>query len=147
MSFVENKKAGLDFELQESFEAGIKLTGQEVKSLKQKHGSLDGARVIVRGGEVFIVGMFVPPYQVLNAGKDYDAHRVRKLLLSKKEIEDLYRESENKHLTMIPLSLYSKGLLIKIRFALGKRKTKGDKRESLKEKESKRDLRNISHSV
>lgn len=143
MNYVENKKAGLDFVLLESFEAGIELIGQEVKSVKSKLGSLDGSRVIVRGGEAFIIGLFIPPYQVNNAGKNYDAHRVRKLLLTKKEIEELYHESENKHLTLIPISLYGKGRVIKCKFSLGKRKTKGDKRESLKEKDSVRELRNV----
>ena len=147
MSYVENKKIGLSYSLGETFEAGIKLTGQEVKSVKRKQGSLEGGKVIVRGGEAFIIGAFIPPYQVNNADKSYDPYRVRKLLLTSKEIEKLYYESENKSLTILPLSLYGKGVLIKCSLALGKRKTKGDKREDLKEKESRRDLRNVSHGM
>ena len=147
MSYVENKKIGLSYSLGETFEAGIELNGQEVKSVKRKQGSLEGGKVIVRGGEAFIIGAFIPPYQVNNADKSYDPYRVRKLLLTSKEIEKLYYESENKSLTILPLSLYGKGVFIKCSLALGKRKTKGDKREDLKEKESRRDLRNVSHGM
>jgi SsrA-binding protein len=147
MSFIVNKKASLTHTLGEHFDAGIELTGQEVKSVKQKQGSLEGARVIVRGGEVYLIGSFIPPFQANNAGKSYDGHRIRKLLLTKKEIEKLYYESENKHLTIIPLSLYGKGVFIKCSFVLAKIKTKGDKRESLKEKDSKRELRNAEREM
>ncbi len=147
MSFVISKKVGLLYTLGETFDAGIELIGQEVKSIKKKQGSLDGARVIIRGGEAYLIGAFIPPFQAGNAGKSYDEHRVRKLLLTKKEIERLYHESENKHLTMVPLSLYGKGVFIKCSFALAKIKSKGDKRESLKEKDSKRELRNVEREM
>jgi SsrA-binding protein len=113
MQFVHNKKAHLTYSLGETFESGIELTGQEVKSIKGKQGSLDGARVILRGGEAYLIGCFIPPYQANNAGKSYDPHRVRKLLLSRKELAGLYKDGEEKNLTIIPLSLYSKGLFIK----------------------------------
>jgi SsrA-binding protein len=145
MSFIVSKKVGLTYTLGETFEAGIELTGQEVKSVKGKQGSLDGARIIVRGGEAFLIGAFIPPYQIGTAGKGYDPYRIRKLLLTKKEIEQLYHEEENKHLTILPISLYGKGVFIKCSLSLGKRKTKGDKREDLKEKDSKRELRNVSN--
>lgn len=144
MIYVENKKAHLDFAFFDSFDAGIELTGQEVKSVKERHGSLDGARVIVRGGEAFLIGSFIPAYQVANAGKSYDAHRVRKLLLTKKEIAHLYKDGEQKKLTMIPLTLYSKGLLIKCHFVLAKRKTKYDKREALKKESASHDMKSES---
>lgn len=147
MSFIVSKKIGLTHTLGETFNAGIELTGQEVKSVKKKQGSLDGARVIVRGGEAYLIGSFIPPFQANNAGKSYDEHRIRKLLLTKKEIERLYYESENKHLTIVPLSLYGKGVFIKCSLALAKIKSKGDKRESLKEKDSKRELRNAEREM
>ncbi len=147
MSYILSKKIGLTYTLGETFEAGIELNGQEVKSVKGKHGSLDGARVIVRGGEAFLIGAFIPPYQPGTAGKGYDPYRIRKLLLTKKEIEGLYHEEENKSLTILPLSLYGKGVFIKCSLALGKRKSKGDKREDLKEKDSKRELRNVSNGM
>ncbi len=88
-TLVENGKARFDYEILETFEAGIELLGFEVKSLKAKHGSLDGAYVIVRGGEAFVVNMFIPPYQENNTPKDYEPRANRRLLLTKKEIHEL----------------------------------------------------------
>ncbi len=82
MDLVKNKKAHLKFATLEHFSAGMELTGQEVKALRGKLGSLEGARVVVRGGEVFISGMTIPPYQAANAPKSYDPERPRRLLLS-----------------------------------------------------------------
>jgi SsrA-binding protein len=147
MKYVQNKKAGLSFTILETFEAGIELLGLEVKSVKKHQGTLDGARVILRGGEAFVIGLTISPYQAQNTPKSYDESRVRKLLLSQKEIALLYKEVESKRLTIIPLSLYGKGRLIKCEIALAKQKSKGDKRESLKEKDSKRDLRNVSRGM
>mgnify|MGYP001560510708 CR=1 FL=1 len=85
---VDNKKAKLRFSVLETFSAGIELLGTETKSLRGKHGSLDGARVVVRGGEAYLIGMTIPPHQVKNADKEYDAERPRRLLLSKGEIAE-----------------------------------------------------------
>ena len=78
MALVEYKKAMLKFSPVETFSAGVELLGGEVKSLRDKLGSLDGARVVVRGGEAFIVGMTIPPYQPANTPKDYDPERPRR---------------------------------------------------------------------
>ena len=86
MTLVEYKKMFLKYAPMEEFAAGIELSGQEVKALRNKLGSLDGARVVIRGGEAFIVGMTIPPYQAANMKKNYDAERARRLLLAKKEI-------------------------------------------------------------
>ena len=89
MALLQNKKAFFDYEILQKFEAGIELLGFEVKSLKKGEGSLAGAFVIVRGNEVFVTNMNIPPYQVKNTPADYDPMRPRKLLLTKKEIEEI----------------------------------------------------------
>lgn len=137
--YVKNKKAGLNFEFLERYEAGVELLGTEVKSLRAGQGKLEGSHIIVRGGEAYLVGASIPAFQKANAPKDYDPERVRKLLLHKKEIIELFTESEKKGLTIVPLRWYNTNRVLKIEIAIGRGKKKHDKRESIKERESKRD--------
>ena len=139
-TLLENRKARFDYEIMEKFEAGLVLRGFEVKSLKNKRGSLAGAHVIIRGGEVFVVGMEIPAYQPKNMPQDYDSQRTKKLLLVKKEIIYLEGKTREKGLTLIPLQVYTKGTLVKLSFALARGLKKYDKRERLKEKEVKRKI-------
>jgi SsrA-binding protein len=140
MSLVVNKKASFNYEIQEKFAAGIELFGFEVKSLRNKQGSLEGAYVTVRGNEAFLIGMNLPPYQMNNTPKDYDPSRNRRLLLTKKEILELKRAEDAAGLTIIPLSLYNKDGLIKIDLGIAKGKKKFDKRETLKKKDTQREI-------
>lgn len=146
MTLVEYKKALLKFAPLESFAAGLELSGTEVKSLRNKQGSLDGARVVVRGGEAFIVGMTIPAYQSANTLKSYDPERARRLLLKKKEIAELYAAESKKGLTIIPLEVYTSGRFVKARIAIVRGKGKSDRREDLKKKtalrETARELKN-----
>src|SRR5262245_20246227 len=103
---IENKKAKLRFSVVESYSAGLELSGTEAKSLRAKQGSLDGARVLVRGGEAYLVGMTVPPFQAANA-KGYDPERPRRLLLSRKEIAELSDNESKKGLTIVPFEVYN----------------------------------------
>lgn len=134
MALVEYKRAFLKYAPVESYSAGLELTGLEVKALRSKHGSLDGARVVVRGGEAFIVGMTIPPYQPANAPKSYDSERTRRLLLSKKEIAALADAEAAKGLTIVPLEIYTAGRLVKARIAIVRGKGKEDRREDLKKR-------------
>jgi SsrA-binding protein len=136
---IRNKKAGFNFELLERFEAGLELLGTEVKSLRRGQGKLDGAHVIVRGAEAYLVGASIPAYQKANAPADYDPERVRRLLLSKKAILELHTASEKQGLTVVPIRCYNKGGRLKIEIATARGKKKRDKRETIKERESKRD--------
>jgi len=138
---LENRKARFNYELKEKFEAGIELLGHEVKSLRQKTGSLEGAYVIVRGGEPFLVNAYIPPYQPKNTPQNYDERRARKLLLTKKEIAELAVAESKKGLTIVPLSVYSKGRKIKVEIAIARGKKKFDKRETLKRRDAERDIR------
>lgn len=139
-NLLENKKASLNYEWLEIYEAGVELLGGEVKSLKNRLGSLDGARTLIRGKEAYVVGMFIPPYQASNLVGEYDPYRTRRLLMKKKEIAELEERLSQKGLTIVPLSVYNKGKLVKIKIALARGKKKFDKREDLKKKEAKRDI-------
>lgn len=140
---IKNKKATFDYEILETFEAGIELFGAEVKSLRNGQGKLEGSHVIIRGGEAYLVGATVAPYQPKNTGKDYDAERPRRLLLTRKELNKLIGLEASRGLTLVPISLFTKKKLLKINIALVRGKKKADKRESIKERDTKRDLERL----
>lgn len=141
MNLVEHKKARLNYEILEEFEAGLKLLGGEVKSLRAGHGKLDGAHVVIRGGEAYLVGAHIPPYQPSNGLKEYDADRSRKLLLGKKQIVALQGQEGQKGLTIVPLRVYNKGKHIKLSIAVARGRKQYDKREVLKKRDTERDMR------
>lgn len=137
-AYSRNKKATLNYEVIERYDAGISLLGFEVKSIKKGQADLTGSYVTIRGNEAFLIGLTIPPFQVNNTPIEYDPLRVRKLLLNKKEILKLTKLE--KGLTLIPLSLYNKGGIIKLEFAVARGKKKKDKREDIKKKEAKKDI-------
>jgi SsrA-binding protein len=141
MLLLENRKARFNYEITRSFEAGVEVLGFEVKSLRQKQGSLEGSYAVVRGGEIFLTGMHIPPYQPKNTPADYESRRTRKLLLTKKEIEELGNLESKKGLTIVPISVYSKGRKIKIELAVARGKKKYDKRETIKRRDAEREMR------
>ena len=140
-NLVDNKKAHFNYEITDTFEAGIELFGHEVKSLKKGQGSLDGAYMIVRGGEAYLVGMFVPPYQENNTPDGYDPRRNRKLLLGKQEIQEHASQEGSNGLTIVPISIYNKGPLLKVSLGIARGKKKHDKRETIKKRETDRSVR------
>lgn len=142
MVLIENKKAHIKYTVQETYSAGMELTGGEVKSLRAKHGSLDGAHVVIRSGEAYVVGMTIPPYQVKNTPNGYDPERTRKLLLSKKEVATLAELEDKKGLTIVPLEVYNNRYL-KVRVAVVRGKTNVDRREDIKKRESNRDIERV----
>lgn len=137
---LENSKAGFDYEILDKFQAGLQLLGWEVKSLKNKKGNLAGSWVIIRGGEAFLVGLDIPPYQPLNMPKGFEKQRTIKLFLTKKEISHLEGKSKEKRLTMVPIKLYTEAGKIKLEFGLGKGKKKFEKREKIKKRETDRQI-------
>jgi len=139
MTLVANKKAHLKYAPLEYYAAGLELSGQEVKALRNKQGSLEGARVVIRGGEAFVVGMTIPPYQAANASKSHDPERARRLLLTKKEISELAAAESKKGLTIIPLEVYTIGRFVKTRIAVVRGKGKQDRREDLKKRDAARE--------
>ena len=139
--YAENRKARFNYEILEKYETGIELLGTEVKSVRGGQMSLEGAFVIIRGGEAFLINANILPYQIKNAPKDYDPLRYRKLLLTKKEITELAESEKNKSLTIVPISVYNKSRKIKVEIALVKGKKKHDKRETIKKRETDREIR------
>ncbi len=97
---LENKKAHFNYEILEKYDAGIELKGYEVKALKTGKGNIVGSRVIVRGGEAYVVGMDIPPYQPKNTPPDYEPQRTRRLLLHKEEISRIAGKAEERGLTI-----------------------------------------------
>ena len=140
-NYAENRKARFDYEILEKYETGVELLGSEVKSVRGGQMSLEGSFVLVRGGECFLINANIPPYQPKNAGTNYDPLRNRKLLLTKKEINELAGNEKNKSLTIVPISVYNKGRKIKVEIALVKGKKKHDKRESIKKRDTDREIR------
>ena len=140
-NYAENRKAYFNYEILEKYEAGIELLGTEVKSVRIGRMSLEGAFVIIRGGEAFLINANIPPYQIKNAPKDYDPLNNRRLLLTKTEIAKLAENDKNKSLTIVPISVYNKNRKIKVEIALVKGKKKFDKRETLKKRDTDRELR------
>lgn len=141
MALLENKKVRLNYEILDTYDAGIELLGFEVKSIRKGQGSLEGAYAVVRGGEAFLLGTHIPPYQPKNMPPDYDPRRTRRLLLTKKEIATLAGVEAKKGLTIVPISLYNKGRKIKVELAVVRGKKKFDKRETLKRRDAEREIR------
>ena len=144
--YIVNKKANFDYELLERYEAGVLLSGHEVKAVRAGKASLNGAYVIIRGGEAYLVNATISPYQVANTPKGYDPERARKLLFSKKELGELERGSENQGLTIVAIKWYNKKRYLKLEVALARGKKKADKRETLKARTAKRDMDRILKS-
>ncbi len=141
--YVTNRKAAFDFELLDRFEAGAVLLGTEVKAIRSGKGKLEGAHVVVRGGEAYLVGADIPPFQKANAPKEYESERARKLLLSQKEILQLFNESEKKGLTIVPIRWYNVKGKLKLEIAVARGKKKYDKRSTIKGRETKRAIERI----
>ena len=146
MDNIKNKKAYFDYEILEKFQAGLVLTGQEVKSLRTRGISLSGTYVEIKPNkkgsfEAFWVGANIPPYQMANAEKSYNPQRPRKLLLNRKEIDYLTGKNKEKGLTLVPLSVYTRTYKIKLEFGLAKGKKKFDKRESIKKRDIERKIK------
>lgn len=136
---AQNKKARFEYEVLETFEAGIVLKGTEVKSLRARTVSIGDAFVTVRDGEALVHQMSITPYDKGNRFNHED-RRVRKLLLHKKEIDRLLGKVKEKGLTIVALKLYFKNGRAKLLIALVKGKTLYDKRHSIKEREGKREV-------
>lgn len=134
-----NKRAKYDYDILETFEAGLVLKGYEVKSIKTGRISLKGAYVIIKDDEAYLINADIPPYQPKNVPEDYKPDRTRKLLLHKKEIKNLIGKGREKGLTLVPIRVYTKKGKIKLEFGIGRGKRKIDKRELIKKREFKRE--------
>lgn len=138
-----NKKAYFDYEILETFEAGMVLTGQEVKSIKTGHISLAGSYIVLKDREAWLVNAHVPPYKMAGTLPGYDPTRSRKLLLHKKELNSLIGKIKQKGLTLVPLKVYTKRGKIKLEFGIGRGKRKYEKREIIKKRETEKKIREV----
>lgn len=136
---ISNRRAFHDYQILDKVEAGINLSGPEVKSVKGGRADLTGSFVRVVGSEIYLVNAKIFPYEYARP-ENYDERRTRKLLLHKKEIIALKSKTEGSNLTLVPLSLYTKNGLIKVEIGLGKGKKQYEKRESLKRKDLEREV-------
>ena len=147
-TYAVNKRAHFDYEILGTFEAGLVLQGQEVKSVTTGHISLKGAFVRLKNTnkdipEVYLINCHIPAYK--HAGKltSYDPERSRKLLLKRSEIRQLIGKTKEQGLTLVPIKVYNNKRLIKLAFGIGKGKKKIDKRETIKKRELDRKLQRI----
>ena len=142
-TLVSNRKARFDYEILETLDAGIELLGFETKALRGGQGSLDGARVTARGGEAYLMNASITPLQPKNTPEDYEPGRNRRLLLTKKEIGEIEKAEGTKGLTIVPLEVYNTKRWFKVKIAIVRGKKKFDKRETLKRRESDRDIQRL----
>lgn len=141
MNLLINKTARRSYEMLETLEAGMKLAGWEVKTLRQKHGSIKEAYITVDNNEVWLVNAHIPAYQPnQKLYEGIDPYQSRKLLLHRNQIEKLKESQKQKGLTIVPLRIYQKGNLIKIEIAIARGKKLHDKRSDMKNKTSKREV-------
>lgn len=137
----ENRRARFDYNILETFEAGIELSGQEVKSAREGRFVIAGSYAIIRGGEAWLLGSQIPPYQPKNAPVDYEPNKTRRLLLKKIELKNLSGRLEEKGLSLLPLKVYNKKNFIKIELGLGRSRKAEDKREYIKKRGAEREMR------
>lgn len=136
---LRNRRASHEFEILETFEAGLELTGSEVKSLRAGGGSIAEAFARMEGGEVFLEGMTIPPYKDASYN-NHDPTRRRRLLLNRREIDEISRGLERKGLTLIPLKLFFHGGWAKLEVALARGKKLHDKRRDEARKDAQREI-------
>ncbi|HOZ36361.1 MAG TPA: SsrA-binding protein SmpB [bacterium] len=137
MSIAENKKAYFDYHILETFEAGLVLSGPEVKSAKKGEVNLKGAYVILEGTTAaYLIKAYIAPYKPASVyQRNYDPYQNRQLLLRRKELKYLFGKSQEPGLTIVPLKFFLKGGLVKLSLGLARGKKKFDKRESIKKRE------------
>lgn len=139
---ISNKRATFNFEVLETFEAGIVLQGTEIKSLRDHGGSLQEAYIKVLDNELWIVGCNIAPYRYGNI-HNHEEKRDRKLLMHKREIAKFKVAVMEKGLTIIPLAFYLKNGRVKVKVAIAKGKKSFDKRETIKERDEKRHIQKV----
>ncbi len=145
MIIATNKRAYFDYQILETYEAGVELLGFEVKSIKTGRINLAGSYAVIKDNQIWLLNADIPPYQPKNMPKDYDSKRTRRLLLKKSEIKNLIGRTQEKGLTLVPLKVYTKSKTgkIKIEIGLAKSRRKADKRELIKKREAEREIKKM----
>lgn len=138
---AENRKGLFDYEILERYEGGLALQGHEVKSIRNGGMKLKGAYVTMRGGEVWLLGAHIQRYAKAGSLQEYDPDRIRKILLHKRELKSLTGKLEQKGLTLVPISVYTKGSKIKIEVGLARGKKQFEKKAKIKKRDLDREIR------
>jgi SsrA-binding protein len=138
-TIATNRRARFAYEISDRFEAGVVLLGSEVKSLRAGHADLKDSYATVRGGEMWLSGLRIAPYEYARDG-GHEPERERKLLLHRREIDRIGSVLAEKGLTLVPLSLYFKDGKVKVELGLGKGKAQRDKRETLRRRQADREM-------
>ncbi len=138
----ENRRARHNYAIEDSFECGIVLMGSEVKSIRERHLSFADAYALIKNGEIFLIGLRIEKYRQATHD-EIDPLRTRKLLLHAKEIKRIERALSTKSLSLVPLKIYIKNGRVKVLLGLGSGKGKIDKRETIKERDTKRELARV----
>ncbi|MGK7927482.1 MAG: SsrA-binding protein SmpB [Spirulina sp.] len=137
---ADNRQARYLYEILETYEAGIQLVGTEVKSIRAGRVNLRDGYGLIRNGEALLLNVHISPYQASGEYFNHDPRRTRKLLLKRKEINKLIGKLEQQGLTLVPLKMYFKGSWVKVVLGLGRGKKLHDKRETIKQRQDKRDM-------
>ena len=144
-SIARNRRARHDYLILDTFEAGLVLTGTEVKSLREGKANIGDAYGIIRDGEAFLLNMHISPYESRGYA-NHEPDRTRKLLLHRKEIRRLIGAVERQGLTLVPLELYFKNGVAKVALALGKGKKLHDKRDAERERDAAREIARVARA-
>lgn len=139
-TLTTNRRASFDYEILKTLEAGVALFGFEARAVRQGRIDLVGSYVIIRNGEAWLLNAKIHPLQPKNVPPGYDVTRSRKLLLKKKELQNLAGKVSGKRLTLVPLRVYTRGRYLKLEFALARGKKSYEKRELLKKKTMAREV-------
>ncbi len=140
-SYATHKKARFDYEILDTLEAGLVLSGMEVKAVRAGQVKLTGGFINIHNDEAFLVNAHISRYKYSGADDDYEPDKSRKLLLKQREIAYLKGKTQERGLTIVPLSMYNSGRLIKVQIGIGRGKKKHDKRETIKKRDLDRETR------
>lgn len=148
MTIAENKKAFFNYHIEERFEAGVVLEGWEVKAIREGQVQLTDGHVVIRNGELLLIGLRINALRAASAWVKPEADRTKKLLMHRAEIRRLIGKTEQKGYTLVPLNLHFKGSYVKAEIALAKGKAEHDKRNTIKDREWEREKgRMMRHKV
>lgn len=139
--FARNKQALHDYHLLEEFEGGLVLSGAEVKAARQGHVQLKGAFLSIERGALVVKNMYIGPYAPAGKQENYDPLRTRKVLVHAKELKSLIGKRQTQGLTLVPISVYTKGNFVKLGFAVARGKKQYEKRDLLKKADDERRMR------
>ncbi len=139
---AQNRKARYDFEILNTYECGLVLVGTEVKSLRARHVNFADSYALLKDYEIYLIGLKIEPYKQ-GTHENHELDRTRKLMLHKKEIKKIFKETKEKGSTLIPLKIYFKRGKAKVLLGLAKGKNKSDKRRTIKDREGKRELARV----